>query len=124
MPWSSASRLICTSSGRTELLAACPEADILVTNNAVPPPGSLDDAGSARRGSPLSKRNMIAPILLIRALLPGMRARKFGRIVNITSAMVKSPHSLMGLSASQPARLLRQLASQYRGSLPQPTMSR
>jgi 3-oxoacyl-[acyl-carrier protein] reductase len=29
-----------------------------------------------------------------------MRARRFGRIVNITSAMVKAPHSLMGLSTA------------------------
>ncbi len=34
-----------------------------------------------------------------------MRARKFGRIVNITSAMVKSPHPLMGLSTAARAAL-------------------
>ena len=44
--------------------------------------------------------NMIAPALLIRGVIDGMRARKFGRIVNITSAMVKSPHPNMGLSTS------------------------
>ncbi|MEP6826334.1 MAG: SDR family oxidoreductase, partial [Ramlibacter sp.] len=44
--------------------------------------------------------NMLAPVLMIRALLPGMRARKFGRIVNITSAMVKSPRAHQGLSTS------------------------
>jgi 3-oxoacyl-[acyl-carrier protein] reductase len=44
--------------------------------------------------------NMLAPILLIRGFLPGMRARKFGRIVNITSAMVKSPRAHMALSTS------------------------
>ncbi len=33
-------------------------------------------------------------------VLPGMRARRFGRIVNITSAMVKAPHAAMGLSAA------------------------
>jgi 3-oxoacyl-[acyl-carrier protein] reductase len=38
---------------------------------------------------------------MIKAVLPGMRARKFGRIVNITSAMVKSPRfPEMGLSTS------------------------
>jgi len=40
------------------------------------------------------------PIFLIKALRPGMRARRFGRIVNITSARVKSPTERMGLSAS------------------------
>lgn len=44
--------------------------------------------------------NMLAPIFLIKAALPGMRARKFGRIVNITSAMVKSPSPTMGLSTA------------------------
>jgi 3-oxoacyl-[acyl-carrier protein] reductase len=44
--------------------------------------------------------NMLAPILLIRAVLPGMRERRFGRIVNITSAMVKSPRAHMGLSTA------------------------
>jgi len=43
---------------------------------------------------------MLAPILLIRAVLPGMRQRRFGRIVNITSAMVKSPRAHMGLSTA------------------------
>jgi 3-oxoacyl-[acyl-carrier protein] reductase len=90
---------ITTPSGRAALLAACPEADILVTNNAGPPPGTLDDWDHDAWIAAFES-NMIAPILLIRALLPGMRARKFGRIVNITSAMVKSPHPLMGLSTS------------------------
>ena len=36
----------------------------------------------------------------IRAVVPGMQARKFGRIVNITSAMVKSPGPEMGLSTA------------------------
>ena len=43
---------------------------------------------------------MLAPILLIRGYVPGMRERKFGRIVNITSAMVKSPRPHMALSTS------------------------
>jgi 3-oxoacyl-[acyl-carrier protein] reductase len=42
---------------------------------------------------------MLAPILLIRAIHPGMRARKFGRIVNITSAMIKAPLDILPLSA-------------------------
>jgi 3-oxoacyl-[acyl-carrier protein] reductase len=88
---------ITTSEGRAALVAACPEADILVNNNAGPPPGKLDDWDHAAWIAAF-ECNMIAPILLIRALLPGMRARRFGRIVNITSAMVKSPHPLMGLS--------------------------
>jgi 3-oxoacyl-[acyl-carrier protein] reductase len=88
-----------TEPGRTRLVAACPETDILVTNNAGPPPGELADWDHAAWLAAL-EANMLAPILLIRALLPGMRQRRFGRIVNITSAMVKSPRAHMGLSTA------------------------
>ena len=88
-----------TEPGRATLIAACPEPDILVNNNAGPPPGELADWDHAAWLSAL-EANMLAPILLIRALLPGMRQRQFGRIVNITSAMVKSPRAHMGLSTA------------------------
>jgi 3-oxoacyl-[acyl-carrier protein] reductase len=88
-----------TEPGRAKLIAACPEADILINNNAGPPPGELADWDHAAWLSAL-EANMLAPILLIRALLPGMRRRRFGRIVNITSAMVKSPRAHMGLSTA------------------------
>ena len=91
---------ICTDEGRLALAAACPEADILVNNNAGPPPGKFEDWGRAEWMSAI-EANMLAPIFMIKAVLPGMRARKFGRIVNITSAMVKSPRfPEMGLSTS------------------------
>ncbi|MGE0726033.1 MAG: SDR family oxidoreductase [Alphaproteobacteria bacterium] len=90
---------ITTEEGRGRLVAACPDADILVNNNAGPPPGKLADWDHAAWLKAL-EANMLAPILLIRALLPGMQARKFGRIVNITSAMVKSPGPEMGLSTA------------------------
>jgi 3-oxoacyl-[acyl-carrier protein] reductase len=90
---------ITTDEGRAKLIAACPETDILINNNAGPPPGKLEewthDAWIAA-----FEANMIPAILLIRALVPGMQARKFGRIVNITSAMVKSPMYPMGLSTA------------------------
>ncbi len=83
--------------GRAALLAACPDPDILITNNAGPRPGDfLSNDLQAWRDAVES--NMLAPIMMIQAVLGGMRARKFGRIVNITSAMVKSPHPLMTLS--------------------------
>ena len=88
-----------TAEGRARLVAACPDADILVTNNAGPPPGVLADWDHAAWLTAI-EANMLAPILLIRELVPGMRARKFGRIVNITSAMVKSPRPAMALSTA------------------------
>lgn len=90
---------ITTEAGRAKLVAACPEADILVNNNSGPPPGRFEDWGHDEWIRAL-EANMLAPILLIRALLPGMRRRRFGRIVNITSAMVKSPRPHMGLSTA------------------------
>ena len=90
---------ITTDAGRATLVAACPQADILVNNNAGPPPGQLADWDHAAWIAAL-EANMLAPILLMRAFLPGMRQRKFGRIVNITSAMVKSPRPHMALSTT------------------------
>jgi len=88
-----------TEAGREALLAACPSPDILVNNNAGPPPGALRDWDRAAWLSAI-EANMLAPILLIRAVVPGMRKQKFGRIVNITSAMVKSPRPSMALSTA------------------------
>ena len=93
-----------TEAGRSALLAACPEPDILVNNNVGPPPGQLADWDHDVWISAL-ERNFLAAALLMRAIIPGMRARKFGRIVNITSAMVKSPHAEMGLSTAARAGL-------------------
>ncbi len=90
---------ITTEAGRQTLFESCTELDILVNNNAGPPPGQLSDWDHDTWLRAL-EANMLAPILLIRGFLPGMRARKFGRIVNITSAMVKSPRAHMALSTS------------------------
>ncbi|MEZ5573821.1 MAG: SDR family oxidoreductase [Halioglobus sp.] len=88
-----------TAAGRQALLDACAEPDILVNNNGGPPPGSYRQWDEAAWLSAL-QANMLAPALLIQAVVDGMRNRRFGRIVNITSAMVKSPHPFMGLSTS------------------------
>lgn len=90
-----------TELGRAALLAACPEPDIFVTNNAGPPPGDLNRWNHAAWLAAL-EANMLAPILLMSAIVPGMRARKFGRVVNITSAVVKAPR--LGMSLSTTAR--------------------
>lgn len=79
------------------LLAACPTPDILINNNGGPTPGRFADWDRDAWISALDA-NMLAPIAMIRAVIDGMVERKFGRIVNITSAMVKTPLSPMGLS--------------------------
>lgn len=93
-----------TEAGRAAIVSACPAPDILVNNNAGPEPGKIAD-WSREDWLAAVEGNMLAPIFLIKAYVPGMRARRFGRIVNITSAMVKSPSATMGLSAAVRAAL-------------------
>ena len=82
---------------REALLEACPEPDILVNNNSGPNPGRFADWGRDDWLEAVDA-NMLTPLAMIRLLLDGMVERRFGRIVNITSAMVKTPRSPMGLS--------------------------
>ncbi len=89
---------------RNALIAACPEPDIRVNNNGGPPPGRFQDWDRDTWIAALDA-NMLAPVLMIRAVLDGMVERGFGRIINITSAMVKQPHPLMGLSTGARAGL-------------------
>ena len=84
---------------RAALLDACPAPDILVTNNGGPPPGRFQQWDRDAWIDALDA-NMLAPLLLIRDVIDGMAERGFGRIVNITSAMVKSPLAPMGLSSA------------------------
>jgi 3-oxoacyl-[acyl-carrier protein] reductase len=88
---------VTTEAGRAAALATCPAPDILVNNAGGPPPGDFRDWDRDAWVKAL-EANMIAPILLIRAVVDGMMARRFGRIVNITSGAVKSPIPELGLS--------------------------
>lgn len=88
---------ITSAQGRAQALAACPQVDILVNNAGGPPPGDFrnftrDDWIAA------VDANMLTPIELIKASVDGMIARKFGRIVNITSSSVKAPIEALALS--------------------------
>lgn len=88
---------IATISGRQAALAACPDPDILVNNAGGPPAGDFRDFSHDDWIKAL-EANMLTPIELIKATVDGMIARKFGRIVNITSAAVKAPIPILGLS--------------------------
>lgn len=88
---------ITSEEGRAAALAACPAPDILVTNAGGPKPGDFRDWERAQWIAALDA-NMLTPIALIRATVDGMIARRFGRIVNITSAAVKAPIDILGLS--------------------------
>ncbi len=86
-----------TEAGRAAALAACPNPDILVNNNGGPPPGDFREWDRDAWVRALDA-NMLTPIFLMKAVVDGMIARRFGRIVNITSASVKSPIPYLGLS--------------------------
>ncbi len=83
--------------GRAAVLAAAGAVDILVTNAGGPPPGLWSDWTREDFIRALDA-NMLTPIALMQALLPGMIARGWGRVVNITSQAVKSPIPQLGLS--------------------------
>jgi 3-oxoacyl-[acyl-carrier protein] reductase len=87
--------------GQKALLAACPEPDILVNNNAGPP---RRDFSALTREDMLQGvvQNMVTPLELIQAVMDGMADRGFGRIVNITSLSVYMP--IQGLDLSSGAR--------------------
>ncbi len=88
---------ITTEEGKRAALAACPEPDILVNNAGGPPPGDFREWDRETWIRAIDA-NMLTPIFLIRAVVDGMAARRFGRIVNITSASVKSPIPNLGMS--------------------------
>jgi 3-oxoacyl-[acyl-carrier protein] reductase len=64
--------------------------DILVTNAGGPPPGTFESHGPETwdKAVHLTLRSAVE---LARAVLPGMKERRWGRIVNVTSVAVKQP---------------------------------
>ena len=88
---------ITTEAGRAEVLAQAGGIDILVTNAGGPPPGIWSDWQREDFIRALDA-NMLTPIALMKALLPGMIGRGWGRVVNITSQSVKAPIASLGLS--------------------------
>jgi len=92
-----------------KLLAACPAPDILVNNNGGPPPTDFRklDRSSILEGV---AQNMVTPIELIQRVIDGMVERRFGRIINITSASVLTPITGLDLSSGARAGLTSFLA--------------
>ncbi|MBL8385481.1 MAG: SDR family oxidoreductase [Burkholderiales bacterium] len=88
---------ITTPEGRAAALAAAPQIDILVNNAGGPAPGDFRQWDRDTWIKALDA-NMLTPIELIKATVDGMIARRFGRIVNITSGAVKAPIDILGLS--------------------------
>lgn len=99
--------------GRARVLEAATDPDILVTNAGGPPPGHWSEWDREDFIAALDA-NMLTPIALMKACLPEMMARGWGRIVNITSQSVKSPIPVLGLSNSARAGLTGYVAGTAR----------
>jgi 3-oxoacyl-[acyl-carrier protein] reductase len=100
---------VSTPEGEDALLGACPEPDILVNNNGGPPFRNFRRLSREDLLQGLTM-NMLTPIELIQRVIDGMAARKFGRIVNITSLSVKMPMAGLDLSSGARAGLTAFLA--------------
>ncbi|MBZ8119298.1 SDR family oxidoreductase [Roseovarius sp. LXJ103] len=104
---------VSTPEGQAALIAAAGDVDILVNNAGGPPPGLWSDWDRDDFIAALDA-NMLAPIALIKALVPGMMARGWGRVVNITSQSVKAPIAVLGLSNAARAGLTGYVAGTSR----------
>ncbi|MCO4843821.1 MAG: SDR family oxidoreductase [Yoonia sp.] len=104
---------VSTEEGREALLLVAGDVDILVNNAGGPPPGLWSDWGRDDFIAALDA-NMLAPIALMKALLPGMIDRGWGRVVNITSGSVKAPIPQLGLSNAARAGLTGYVAGTSR----------
>ncbi|MEC3861673.1 SDR family oxidoreductase [Mesobacterium sp. TK19101] len=108
---------VTTPEGQAAVIAAAEGADILVNNAGGPPPGMWTDWDRADFIKALDA-NMLTPIALIKALVPAMMERGWGRVVNITSQSVKAPIPQLGLSNSARAGLTGYVAGTARQVAP------
>ncbi|MEL7149703.1 MAG: SDR family oxidoreductase [Pseudomonadota bacterium] len=108
---------ITTEDGRAKVLDAAGDLDILVNNAGGPPPGMWSDWEREDFIKALDA-NMLTPIALMKAMLPGMMERGWGRVVNITSQSVKSPIPVLGLSNAARAGLTGYVAGTARQVAP------
>ncbi len=82
---------------RQKLVPRCAEIDILVNNSGGPPVADYQSLSHSDWLAALES-NMLSAIDLMGAALPGMKGRRFGRIINVTSHMVKAPIAMLSLS--------------------------
>jgi len=104
---------VTTDEGQAAVLAASEGIDILVNNAGGPPPGMWTDWEKADFLTAL-EANMLTPIALMKATVPGMIDKGWGRVVNITSQSVKAPIAVLGLSNAARAGLTGYVAGTAR----------
>lgn len=88
---------VTSAEGQAQVIEAAQGVDILVTNAGGPPPGLWSDWDRDDFVKALDS-NMLTPIAFMKALLPGMMDKGWGRVVNITSQSVRAPIPALGLS--------------------------
>lgn len=100
---------ISTRDGQNALLSNCPNPDILINNNHGP---AFRDFRELDRHAIIDGivQNMVTPIEIIKVVIDKMVARKFGRIINITSTSVYAPIAGLDLSSGARAGLTAFLA--------------
>ena len=108
---------VTTPEGQARVLEAAGPIDILVTNAGGPPPGMWHDWARDDFIAALDA-NMLTPIALMKATLPAMIDRGWGRVVNITSQSVKAPIAVLGLSNAARAGLTGYVAGTARQVAP------
>lgn len=108
---------VTSAEGQAKLIEAAQGSDILVNNAGGPPPGMWTDWDREDFVAALDA-NMLTPIALIKALVPGMIEKGWGRVVNITSQSVKAPIAVLGLSNSARAGLTGYVAGTSRQVAP------
>jgi len=83
---------------RLELIAACPDADILVNNvggsTSVSHPSWFD--APPEEWADNYQQNLLPAVRMIQALVPEMRDRRWGRVIQISSRNAISPHAQLG----------------------------
>ncbi len=108
---------ITTPEGQDEVIATAGEVVIVVTNAGGPPVGDWRDWDRTAILAALDA-SLLAPIALMRALVPGMCDRRWGRVFNITSVSVRAPIPGLGLSSTARAGLTGYVADMARAVAP------
>lgn len=95
-----------TAEGRARILAACPSPDILVATCSPPP--FIEDYTTVTEDDWRAnlELTLISPVEMMRAIVPGMVDRGWGRIVNIATGAAKFPVALRILSGPPRAALV------------------
>ena len=91
---------ITTETGRAAALAACPDPDIVVNNAGDAPPRGDCLQWEMEDWLAALNNHMLTSVMMMRATVPGMVERGFGRVVNITSGVVKMPIANMSLATA------------------------